>query len=238
VTDLYARTRLLAGDEGVDRLRAATVAVCGLGGVGSYAFEALARAGVGRLIAIDADVVDPTNANRQLFAFPDTVGRRKAELAAEHAVRIRPDARVTAIAKFIDGSNAAPVLPAEAAYAIDAIDTLSSKVELVLELHRRGCAFVSCMGAARRLDPSRVRVADIGLTEQCPLARRMRHALRARGIRIGVRCVFSDEPPAPDRQPAPDPGDGRRRPFGSLSYMPALLGFTAAGVIINDILNT
>jgi tRNA A37 threonylcarbamoyladenosine dehydratase len=238
MTDLYARTRLLVGDEGVDRLRAATVAVCGLGGVGSYAFEALARAGVGHLIAVDGDVIDPSNANRQLFAFPATVGRPKAELAAGHAARINPGARVTPLVAFIEEANVGGLLPAEARHAVDAIDTLPSKVALVLELHRRGCSFVSCMGAARRFDPSRVRVADIGLTEQCPLARRMRLALRGRGLRIGVRCVFSDEPPVADVLPAPETGDGRRRPFGSLSYMPALLGFTAAGVVINDILGT
>lgn len=231
----FSRTRLLVGESGLERLRGASVAVFGLGGVGGYAVEAFARAGVGRLFLVDADRVEASNLNRQLLALENTIGRPKVEVARERIALINPDARVDVACTFIEPDNIDALIPDHIGYAVDAIDTLRSKTALLAALHRRGISMAACMGAAGKLALSAVHVDDISRTTHCPLARRIRIALRRWGIRSGVRCVYSSDPPLPAQPPEvpPDPGPA---PRGVIAHVPGLIGLTAAGAIINDIL--
>lgn len=235
------RTRLLVGDAGLERLRHASVAVIGLGGVGGYAAEAVARAGVGNLLLVDAGEVDETNLNRQILALTSTLGRRKVDVARERVNAIHPGAAVRALDLFIE-EKTLPLLGIDRGWlVIDAIDTLDSKTALLRYLHLNGIACVASMGAGQRLDPARVRVADISETHGCPLARLVRKHLKEAGIERGIPCVFSAEPPLRpglDGSPPPKTAEGQkksRQPIGSVSYVPALFGLTAAGVIINAI---
>jgi len=236
------RTRLLVGDAGLERLRCASVAVIGLGGVGGHAAEAVARAGVGNLLLVDAGVVDETNLNRQVLALRTTLGRKKAEVALERMNAIRGEMSVRALDMFVE-ERTLPDLGLDPHWlVIDAIDTLESKTALLCYLHRNGISCVASMGAGQRLDPTRVRVADISATHGCPLARQVRKRLKDAGIERGIPCVFSEEPPLrPEREPSPplktaENEKKSRLPIGSISYVPALFGLTAAGVVINAIL--
>ncbi len=235
--DAHHRTRLLVGDEGTDRLKRAHVAVFGLGGVGSYAFEALVRSGIGKILAVDADTVMASNLNRQLVALQDTLGRPKVEVARERALAINPSVQVDARRVFVYANNIDDLLNADLDYAIDAIDTLEPKISLLIALQQRSIKTVSCMGAARRLDPCGIQVADISHTQGCPLARRVRRALRTAGIGQGIQCVYSKGPIVPDRDESDTVPlkNGERRPFGSISYVPGLIGLTAAGIVIQHL---
>ncbi|MFO7975112.1 MAG: tRNA threonylcarbamoyladenosine dehydratase [Candidatus Hydrogenedentota bacterium] len=228
----FERTRLLVGDEGLERLSRATVVVFGLGGVGSYAAEAIARAGVGHLVLFDSDCAEITNVNRQLFALNSTIGRPKVEVARERILDINPAAQVETNQTFVTPGNVHEFLRNEHAYYIDAIDHLRAKLAVLRLLHQNKACFVSCMGAASKVDVSGIRVADISLTINCPLARRIRQRLRKDGITQGIRCVYSETQPLPHTAPQGDNNAVR----GTISYLPGLVGLTAAGVIINDIL--
>jgi tRNA A37 threonylcarbamoyladenosine dehydratase len=228
----FERTRLLVGDEGLERLANATVVLFGLGGVGSYAAEAIARAGVGHVVLIDSDCVEMTNLNRQLLALNTTIGRPKVEVARERILDINPIAQVETHQVFVTPENAHEFLRTEQAFYIDAIDHLGAKLALLRLLHEKKACFVSCMGAASKLEVSGIRVADISVTVNCPLARRIRQRLRKEGITQGIRCVYSEAQPLPHIAPQGD-NNGVR---GTISYLPGLVGLTAAGVIINDIL--
>jgi tRNA threonylcarbamoyladenosine dehydratase len=231
----FDRTRLLVGDEGVERLRHATVAILGLGGVGGYAFEAVARAGVGRLILADCDTVDSTNINRQILALDDTVGRPKVELARERLGQINPGAKVEVIGETLRPQNIETLVP-DTGYAIDALDMLDTKVALLAMFHRRGTPHVACMGAASRLSPTNTRVGDLSEVRHCRLARRVRQRLRKQGIEHGIRCVYSDEVARQGMELQQGDGPGLKRVRGTIAYVPGLVGLTAAGLIINDIL--
>ncbi len=238
----FQRTELLVGKEGVERLRKAAVAVIGVGGVGAYAAEALARAGVGRLLLVDADIVDLSNINRQLYALDSTIGRKKVDVARERVFQINPEACVDALDWFVDEDNVASLPLQSDWHVIDAVDTVRAKAAILAHLHARGMSCVACMGAAQRRDPSRVQTADLSATHGCPLARLVRQALRRVGVESGILCVFSDEPPirpgASSCSPKEDrPVLGAKPPVGSISYMPALFGLTAASAVINRILN-
>lgn len=230
----FGRTELLVGAEGVARLARARVAVFGLGGVGGYAAEALARAGVGYLRLVDGDVAEPSNLNRQIVAVESTLGQPKAGAMAARVRAINPDAVVDARYVTLDAENMAEHI-AGIEFAVDAIDTVGPKTMLLAALHRAGITAVSCMGAAGKIMPGGILVADLSETKYCPLARRIRQQLRAMGVERGIRCVFSHE----NRQSVHDTGGGhagKRFVQGSISHVPGLFGFTAAGVIIQDIL--
>lgn len=231
----FSRTRVLVGDAGVERLRKARVAVIGLGGVGGYAVEALARAGIGYLFLADADAVEISNMNRQILALDDTLGMLKVDAARQRVLKINPEAHVETSHDFLTPENIEAVLPAGLGYAIDAIDAVPSKVHLIAALYRRGIPFVSCMGAGNRLLPTGIEVADIGKTKNCPLARAVRRQLREHGISSGVRCVYSEENPrsAPARSQNHGP---QRRVVGTIAHVPGIVGLMAAGLILNDIL--
>lgn len=238
----YARTEQLLGAEPLARLQGARVAVFGLGGVGSYAVEALARAGVGHFRLVDYGAVDPTNINRQLFALHSTVGRKKVDLAAERILDINPDCEVDARPGFLDPDTVDGFLDPRPDIVVDAIDSLNSKVTLLESVHRLGIPVVSSMGAGGRMDASQVRVGDISETVICPLARIVRLRLRRRGVASGIPCVYSVEPaqnttPYEPTDVGEHHGTGRpRKPIGTVSYMPALFGLRVAQEVIQKLL--
>lgn len=228
------RTAYLLGISGVERLKRAHVAVFGIGGVGSYAVEALARAGVGALTLIDHDTVSESNINRQLIALYSTVGQYKTDVARDRIRDINPDCAVTVRHDFFLPENAAEFDFSSFNYIIDAVDTVSAKIALAVEADRAGIPIISCMGAGNKLDPTRFTVTDIFKTSGDPLARVMRAKLRKSGV-AHLRVVCSEEPPSPlhpemDGEALEKKGD--RRAPGSLSFVPSVAGLIAAGEVI------
>lgn len=229
--DIFTRTEILIGSEGLKKLAQSKVAVFGLGGVGSFAAEALARAGIGTLILVDHDTVCPTNINRQLHALHSTLGRPKTELMSERLRDINPVAKVYAYQEFVKSDNVERFLVPGLSYAVDAIDTVSSKLALIERAYILGIPIISAMGAGNRLDPTRLKIGDIGETSICPLARVMRRELKKRGITRGIPVVYSREPAVkPPRQE-------RERINGSISFVPPVCGMYLAAKVVNDILD-
>lgn len=248
----FHRTELLVGTDGWRRLQAASACVVGLGGVGSYAAEALARAGFGHLTLVDFDRVCITNLNRQLHATRRTVNQPKAELMAERCRQINPKADVRPFVKFYGRDSADAILDRPYDLVFDCIDNMTAKVHLLETCVRRGLRVMSALGAGGRMDPTRVRVSDLSETYNDPFARLVRDLLRQRGIEHGIECVWSDEPPNdldPDvkagfRCICPDQDDvainhceTRFQVQGSNSFMPAIFGLTMAGVAVNRLLD-
>lgn len=236
----FCRIEQLIGADALGRLRRSRVAVFGLGAVGSYAVEALARAGVGAMRLVDCDVIRPSNFNRQLYALESTRDRPKAEVARARVLDINPACAVDAQAVFVDHTNVELLLAGDWDVVIDAIDSLTPKVTLLAAAVRAGLPVVSSMGAASRLRPQFIRLADIAATRHCPLARFVRKKLRQRGVTSGVWCVYSEEPvrrPGPSVPAAAEAetfARGRpRRPLGSLSYVTGMFGLWAAYQAIN-----
>lgn len=233
---LYQRTHILIGDQGIARLGSARVLVAGLGGVGSFAAEALARAGVGHLTLADHDRVAGSNLNRQLVALGSTLGQPKAEVMAERIRDINPNCRVALIQRFLEPDDMTSLLGQGFDQVLDAIDSLASKVELIATSMGQRVPILSSMGAGGRLDPTRLQVGDLMDTRVCPLARAVRSRLRRRGFGRGVTVVWSDEPPHPPLPPE-DLGRGRPRAVnGTISYLPALFGLTLAGIALHRLL--
>ena len=238
----FARTEQLLGPEACARLAQASVGIFGLGGVGGYAVEALARAGVGHLRVVDHDVVNPTNLNRQLLALRSTLGRPKVEVARERILDIHPGCAVDARQAFVNQDSAPQLLEPPLDLVVDAIDSVNAKTGLIQAAFERGIPVVSSMGAGGRRDGSRILVGDLSETDVCPLAAIIRKRLRRRDIRTGVRCVYSLEPCRNDLLPHPvdvevHDGPGRKRtPLGTLSYMPALFGLRVAEEVIRTLL--
>ncbi len=232
----FERTQILLGDEGVEQLRGKHVFIAGLGGVGSYCTEALARAGIGRLTLMDHDVVAVSNINRQLPALLSTVGQSKAELMRARVADINPDCVVTLIRTFLGPENVHELVPSDCDFVIDCIDSMNCKVALVSHSVKAGMQVASSMGAGNKLDPSRIRVADISETSVCPLAREMRKHLRDAGIKSGVLTVYTDENPRPPLPPQPVDRGRPRSVNGTISYMPPIFGFMLAGAVINRLL--
>lgn len=233
----FERTRILLDTAEQSRLARAHVLVAGLGGVGSYCAEALARAGVGRLTLIDHDVVALSNINRQLPALLSTVGQSKAELMAARIRDINPDCQLVVLREFLVPETVADIVPADADFVVDCIDSLNCKVALVATSVQRGLRVASSMGAGNKLDPARIRVADIAKTCMCPLASVMRKRLRKRGIAKGVLTVFSDEAGRAPLPPQPVEGRGRARAVnGTISYMPPIFGLMLAGAVVQKLI--
>ncbi|RCX29847.1 tRNA threonylcarbamoyladenosine dehydratase [Thioalbus denitrificans] len=234
---LFERTHILVGDEGVARLRSARVLLAGLGGVGSYCVEALARAGVGNLTLVDHDRVAASNLNRQLPALGSTVGEKKVEVLGARVRDINPACDLTLVDAFIRPDDMPGLLAPGFDFVIDAIDSLNCKTALVEVAWKSGIPVASSMGAGGRLDPTRIRVGDLYETEICPLARHLRKRLRRRGVGPGVRAVYSVESPLPPLPPEPT-GQGRDRAVnGTISYLPALFGLTLAGLAVRKLLD-
>jgi len=233
----FERAEILIGHEGVERLANKHVFLAGLGGVGSWCAEALARAGIGRLTLADMDAVAISNINRQLPALLSTVGRPKAEVMAERIRDINLACRLTLVTDFLTPDNIPALLPTDADYVIDCIDSLNCKVALIVEARRRGLPVASSMGAGNRLDVTRVKVSDIADTEMDPLARVVRKRLRKRGVEGEVLVVWSDEAGRPPRPPEPVSHGRARAVNGTISYLPPLFGLMLAGAVVHRLLD-
>lgn len=238
--DPFSRTELLLGAEAMHKLKNARVAVFGLGGVGGYAVEALARSGVGQLDLIDHDTVSLTNLNRQILATRDTVGLPKAEVARSRVAIIDPNIRVNAMQTFFSPETAAEFDFSQYQYVIDAIDTVTGKLALVQAAQAVNTPIICAMGAGNKLDPTAFQVADIYDTSVCPLARIMRKECRKRGIRH-LKVVYSrEEPVVPSLSPE-DPAwaelpQGRNALPGSCAFVPSVMGLIIAGQVIRDLI--
>jgi tRNA A37 threonylcarbamoyladenosine dehydratase len=233
--DMFSRTRMLLGDAAMDRLKAARVAVFGIGGVGGHAMEALARSGVGALDLIDSDRVALSNLNRQIIATRDTLGMLKVEAAKARVLSINPDCAVEIWPVFFLPETADRFDFTQYDYVIDAIDTVAGKLRLIEAAKAAGVPVISSMGAGNKLDATAFRVADISETSVCPLARIMRRELKKRGI-DHVKVVFSTEPalvPAPTEEPT-----ARRSTPGSTAFVPAVAGLILAGEVIKDLIGS
>jgi len=220
------RTALLLNEEQMEKLRNAHVMLLGLGGVGSYAAEALARGGVGKMTLVDNDDVAVSNLNRQLPALSSTVGRLKTDVVAQRLRDLAPDMELTAINAFYLPET--PVeIPEDCTVVVDAIDTTSAKLHLAQVCQERGIAIVSCMGMGNRMDPTQIRIGDLYETSGCPLCRVMRHELRKRGI-SSLRCVYSVEPAIQPRHGPDAETKGTRPAPGSVSFVPSVAGLYLA----------
>ena len=226
------RSELLLGKDATKKLQNSYVAVFGIGGVGSYAAEALARAGVGRILLVDNDTVSESNINRQLIALTDTVGLPKTEVMARRIAAINPDAVVEQRQCFFSADNAGEFPFGELDYIVDAIDSVSSKVELICRAKDAGAGIISCMGTGNKLDPTKFVVTDLAKTDTCPLARVLRQRLRKKGI-DHLQVVYSTEPPMTPLETIAD--GGRRQVPGSLPFVPPVAGMIAAGVVIRSL---
>jgi len=236
--DTFARTALLLGNEAMEKLKHAHVAVFGLGGVGGYVVEALARSGVGALTLVDHDTISATNLNRQLLATHQTVGQKKALVAADRVRLIHPEMKVDARCCFYGPDTAAEFDFSQYDYVVDAIDTVTGKLALVTAAQAAGTPILSCMGTGNKLDPTRFQIADIKKTSVCPLARIMRKECAKRGIKH-LKVLFSTEDPIPS-----DPSvlndeelpEGRRALPGSVAFVPSVAGLIIAGEVIKDLI--
>lgn len=244
MSDQFIRTRMLIGDDPIERLKQAKVAVFGIGGVGGFCVEALARSGIGALDLYDDDTVSESNLNRQLAALHSTIGRPKAEVVAERVKDINPQCQVRAIRMFYLPENAGTVDFAQYDYVIDCIDTITAKLDLVQRCTALQVPIISAMGSGNKLDPSAFVVTDLSKTEGCPLARIMRKELRKRGI-DHLKVVYSKELPMTPIQPAQAeapvgtdtrPGTTARKDTpGSISFVPAAAGLLLASAVVRDI---
>ncbi|MBK2125594.1 tRNA threonylcarbamoyladenosine dehydratase [Fangia hongkongensis] len=234
---LFERTAILVNDHGIEALKKAHVLLAGVGGVGSFAAEALARSGIGNITLIDHDVVSSSNLNRQLVALNSNIGVKKAEIMRDRIKDINPNCNVTIIDDFIRPDDMDNILNQPYDFVIDAIDSLSCKVAFVRGAHERGYRVISSMGAGGKLDPTQIKVADIYKTSVCKLARVMRVRLRRQKVKKGILAVYSTEKPIAPLPPEPVPGEGRDRAVnGTISYLPALFGLTIAGKVIQEII--
>lgn len=232
----YSRTELLLGSDGMEKLKNAKVAVFGLGGVGGYVVEALARSGVGALELIDHDTISITNINRQLLATRSTVGQSKAEAAKNRVLDINPDIAVTVRECFFGPDTADTFDFSQYSYVVDAIDTVTGKLALVQAAQAAGVPILCSMGTGNKLDPTKFQIADITKTSVCPLARIMRKECAKRGIKH-LKVLFSTEDPLspglPDTEELPE---GRRALPGSVAFVPSVAGLIIAGEVIKDLI--
>ncbi len=238
----FSRTEMLIGRDGLDKLRKSRVAVFGVGGVGSFAVEALARAGIGSLVMVDFDNICETNINRQIHALTSTVGEPKVQAMKARVLDINPDIRVEAIQEFYTPENGARLVDSETDYIIDAIDNVTAKIDLIKNSVKKGISIVSAMGAGNKMDPAGFEAADISETSVCPLARVVRRELRNAGILKGVKVVYSREQPMkPDTSWHREPDEKNERIKqvpGSISFVPPVLGLILAGIVVRDILGS
>jgi len=225
----FSRTELLIGKEGIEKLQNAKVAVFGIGGVGSYVVEGLARAGIGNFMLVDNDTVSLSNLNRQIIATRETVGELKVEVAKERILSINPEAKVDIYKEFFM-PDSPELIDNSVDYIIDAIDTVTAKIELILRANKLNIPIISCMGTGNKLDPTRFEITDIYKTNVCPLAKVMRKELKSRGINK-LKVLYSKE------QPIKLNTNAEERVTGSISFVPSVAGLIIAGEVIKDIIN-
>lgn len=230
------RTTLLLGEEKLEQLKRASVLVVGLGGVGAYAAEMIARAGVGRMTIADADTVSATNINRQLIALHSTIGREKSDLMAERLRDINPEIELTVINRFIKDDETDALLDSDHFdFVVDAIDTLSPKLALIKGALDMGIPLVSSMGAGAKTDPTKMEICDISRTHHCPLAHMLRKRLHKIGIRKGFHAVFSPEPVREGAMILCEE-QNKKSNTGTISYIPALFGIGCASVVVRSLI--
>ncbi len=234
-TSWMERTGLLVGEKGIEKLINAHVLIVGLGGVGSYAAEAIGRSGVGKMTIIDGDTVDPTNRNRQLQALSSTHGQNKAHLMAERLKLINPDVKLEVIDQFKNPDDMKVFMAQKFTYVIDAIDSISPKLYLLQTAYFNNQRIISSMGAGGKMDPTKIRVVDISQTSVCPMAQYVRKRLRYMNIYKGIKSVFSTEIPARFSIMRTDGSKYKKSAYGTISYLPAAFGLTCASVVIRDI---
>ncbi len=227
----FSRTELLIGKENVKKLNKSKVAIFGIGGVGSYVVEGLARAGVGKIVLIDKDKVDITNLNRQIIATHKTVGKAKVEVSKERILEINPDAEVEIYEEFFMPESEG-ILDETVDYIVDAVDTVTAKIELVMRANKLNIPIISSMGTGNKLDPTRFEVTDIYKTEVCPLAKVMRKELKLRGIKK-LKVVYSKEEPVKVLQKE----EGKKQPPASISFVPSVAGLIIAGEVVKDLIS-
>ncbi len=232
--DQFSRTELIFGEEALKKLAKARVAVFGVGGVGGFAVEALARSGVGALDIIDNDTVALSNINRQIIALHSTIGEYKVDAATKRILDINPNIKLKAYKTFFTPETADNFDFSEYDYVIDAIDTVTGKIELVMKAQAAGTPIICSMGAGNKIDPTKFQVADIYKTSVCPLARVMRCELKKRRVKH-LKCVFSTEEPITPRQS--EEVSGKRQTPGSCAFVPSVAGLIIAGEVIKDIIN-
>jgi len=231
------RTELLVKESGMGKLQNANLLIVGLGGVGSFAAEFLARSGVGKMTIVDGDVVDITNINRQLPALHSTIGQSKVELVAERLLDINPRIQLTKINEFLNPERMLEVIGNEKFdYILDCIDSVTPKIELIKAAKRKRIKVVSCMGAGGKIDPAKVMVRDISKTYNCFLAKQVRKRLKADKIDKGVRCVFSNEIQDQNSLKMTDGSNYKRSFYGTISFIPAIFGLYAAAEVIRYLL--
>ncbi len=234
MNERFGRTEMMLGSDAMQKLQNSHVAVFGLGGVGSYAVEALARSGIGELTLVDQDTVSLSNTNRQLLALQSTVGLPKADVAAARCRDINPDIVVHPLCITYNAQTRDTFFAAHYDYIVDAIDLVSCKLDLIEQALQRGIPILSALGTGNKLDASLLRITDISKTSGCPLARVMRKELRSRNIHH-LKVVFSPEQPAPtDQLEAPPPG--RRSVPASVAWVPSCAGLMMAGTVIQDLI--
>lgn len=225
MTEQFCRTEMLIGEAAMNKIKGASVAVFGIGGVGSYAVEALARAGIGKLMIVDKDVIDITNLNRQIPALYSTVGKSKVEVMSERIKDINPSCEVVEVEMFFMPETSEDISFKEYDYVIDAIDTVTGKLAIIEKAVKEKVPVISCMGTGNKLDPTMFKIAEIEKTKVCPLAKVMRKELKKRSIK-GVRVLYSEEIPHKTMSAAVP---------GSLSFVPSVAGLIIAGQVIRDI---
>ena len=231
IKEEWSRTARIYGDEAVEKLVSSKIAVFGVGGVGGFACEALARAGVGEIDVFDKDTVSLSNINRQIIALHSTVGRPKVEVIKERIHDINPDCKVGAYEVFYLPENADEYDLSKYDYIVDAVDTVSAKLEIITRAYKLNVPVISAMGAGNKTDPTRFEVSDIYKTEVCPLARVVRRELKSRGVKK-LKVVYSKEEPQQGNEI--DAESGKMNP-GSLSFVPSVMGLIMAGEVIKDI---
>ena len=231
----FLRTALLIGNDNVEKLHNARVAVFGVGGVGGYVVETLVRSGVGALELIDNDVVSLSNINRQIIALHSTVGQLKTHVAKARALDINPDCKIVTRECFFLPENADTFDFSAYDYVVDAIDTVSGKIALIERAKRAGVPVISAMGAGNKCNPTAFKVADVAKTNVCPLARVMRRELKKRGI-DGVKCVYSEEVPIDNRNGENRAETGGKIPPASIAFAPSVMGIILASEVVKDII--
>lgn len=225
----FSRTELLIGKEAVEKLKKSKVAIFGIGGVGSFVVEGLVRAGVQNFILVDKDTVDVTNLNRQIFATTKTIGRPKVEVAKSRILEINPNAKVEMFKEFFMPESKGIFLDETVDYIVDCIDTVTSKIELVLRANKLNIPIISSMGTGNKLDPTKFEVSDIYKTSVCPLARVMRRKLKARGIEK-LKVVYSKEEPKKQNL------EENNQIQSSISFVPSVAGLIIAGEVVKDLI--
>lgn len=236
MTNWFSRTELLLGEEKLNKLRDAHVLVVGVGGVGAYAAEMICRAGVGRMTIVDGDTVNITNINRQLVALHSTIGESKVDVLAKRLLDINPDLKLTARQEYLKDDSIPALLDADQyTFIVDAIDTLSPKCNLIVNALRRKIKIVSSMGAGAKVDPTKIKFADISATSECALAEAVRKRLQKMGIRRGLPVVFTTEQADRNAVFESDTEQNKKSTVGTISYLPAIFGCFLASYVIRKI---